>query len=394
MSHPASSTAETTGINTIGPHRQRVLDALRHRQPDRIPLDLGSTIVTGIAISSYQNLLSHLGIRPGAIDFFDLEAQLALVDTTILERFQIDTAGVKPGTPKNPSDVSPGEDLSQPDAWGVRRKFSHETHTWFVVEGPLSGSISRQDVLNHPFPDPENPQWFQGIGDTIASIRAARDCAILLSLPTNFILKSIEMRGYEDWLMDSAQDQPLLEVLLDSIQEVQLEVCRSILEAFGDQVDIVVNFDDLAIQDRLLVSPRVYNKLLEPRLKKLYALIHSKTPAKVLHHTDGAIRPLLPSLIDMGVDAINPVQISAVGMDDLSALKKDFGKHLTFWGGIDTQDLLPQGTVNDVRGSVVKTLETLNRDGGYVLCAVHNIQPDVPPENIVAMYDTALGLLL
>jgi uroporphyrinogen decarboxylase len=131
--------------------------------------------------------------------------------------------------------------------------------------------------------------------------------------------------------------------------------------------------------------------LLEPRLKKLYTFIKSKTQAKILHHTDGAIKPILNSLIAMGVDAVNPLQVSASGMDDLVELKKTYGKSLTFWGGIDTQSLLPFSSTEDVRKSVRKTIDILNEDGGYVLCAVHNIQKDVPPQNIVAMYQEAIS---
>jgi uroporphyrinogen decarboxylase len=199
------------------------------------------------------------------------------------------------------------------------------------------------------------------------------------------------LRGFEDWYIDTKVNPLLLGTLMDQILDLQMEMTGLILREVGSLVDIVINLDDLALQDRLLVSPATYQQLLEPRLCRLYEFIKSNTKAKILHHTDGAIKPLIPSLIEMGIDAINPLQVSAKGMDDLEDLKNKYGDRLTFWGGIDTQYLLPYGTPHEVHHAVEKTLNILNRGGGYVLTPVHNIQNDVPPENIIAVYEAALG---
>jgi len=370
--------------------RQRIMAALMHQQPDRVPLDLGSTLVTGISIQAYRGLIDELNIHQDQIKVYDHEAQLAEVDEKVLRHLQIDTRGVRPGMSKKRSGITPDGDGIW-DEWGFWRKRSPDTGTYFIVKGPLEGEISTHDILKHPMPDPKDPARVAGLRQKIMDLRVQNDCAIMLTVPANFILTSMELRGFEDFYIDSCNNQQLLGFLMDRVLEIQMEICDNILQEVGDIIDVAVNFDDLAIQDRLMVSPRVFNSLLLPRLEKLYMRIKSKTGAKILHHSDGAIKPILADLVDIGIDAINPLQVTAKGMDNLEELKREFGKDLTFWGGIDTQYLLPRGTPDEVRTSVRRTIEILNKDGGYVLCPVHNIQKDVPPENILALYETALN---
>jgi uroporphyrinogen decarboxylase len=367
--------------------RQRVLAALSHQQPDRVPMDLGSTIVTGISIQAYDRLKGALELLTDETHVYDHEAQLAVVDEKVLQLLQIDTRGIRPGLSKRRSAIEADENGIW-DEWGFWRKRSPDTGTYFIVKGPLVGEITTNDILNHPMPDPHDPGRTQGLRQKILDLRKKEDRAIMLSLPANFILTSMELRGFEDWYMDSCANQSLLGFLMDRVLEIQMVMCDNVLREVGDIIDIAVNFDDLALQDRLMVSPRVYQSLLEPRLKKLYQWIKSRTDVKILHHTDGAVKPLLGSLIDMGIDAINPVQVSAKGMDNLEELKNEYGKDLAFWGGIDTQYLLPRATPEEIRSSVLRTIDILNNNGGYVLCPVHNIQKDVPPENILALYNT------
>lgn len=372
--------------------RQRVLSALAHEQPDRVPIDFGSTIVTGISIAAYERLKHYLNMDLPETEVFENSAKLAVVCEQILDLFGVDTVGVRPG----PGDSwvakqAQGDESVLWDEWGFWRNYSSTTGTYFLDRGPLAGEISLQTIHSHPWPVPDDPGRVRGLRQQILELRQQTDRAILLSLPTNFILTSFELRGFEDWYIDSKLNPELLGVLLDQIQEIQLSMCGILLDEVGDLVDVVVNFDDLAMQDRMLVSHRTYEKLLEPRLEKLYDFIRSKTSAKILHHTDGAVEPLLDSLIDMGVDAVNPVQVSAKGMGDIQMLKDKYGDRLTFWGGIDTQSLLPFGTPEEVRRATINTIEVFNQKGGYVLNSVHNFQQDVPPQNIEAMFAAALG---
>jgi uroporphyrinogen decarboxylase len=389
MSSEHTPIKETSTITTIT-SRQRVLAALSHKQPDRVPMDLGSTIVTGISIQAYDRLKDALNFHLGKTQVYDHEAQLAVVDEQVLQRLKIDTRGVKLGMSKQRSTIE-ADKHGIWDEWGFWRKRSPDTGTYFIVKGPLEGDITTNDILKHPTPDPYDPARISGLRAKILDMRAKGDCAIMLSLPANFILTSMELRGFEDWYIDSSANQHLLGFLMDHVLEIQMAMCDNILTEVGNIIDIAVNFDDLAMQDRLMVSPRIYSSLLEPRLIKLYQRIKSKTAAKILHHSDGAIKPILASLIDIGVDAINPLQVSAKGMDDLEGLKKEFGNDLSFWGGIDTQHLLPNATPEEIRSSVLRTINILNKDGGYVLCPVHNVQKDVPPQNVLAMYDTVIN---
>lgn len=370
-------------------HRERLLAALSHKQPDRVPVDIGSTIVTGISLKTYAGVKQILGIETGPTRVFDQAAQLAQIDEEVLTRWGVDTRGFIPGSnPDLPNDVDENETIT--DDWGIRKQYSPESETFFVADSPLKGEISVNRIRAYPWPDPHSIVPLDGLLERIREAKSRDDYAIVLALPTNFILTSMELRGFEDWYMDFGWNKTCLGFLFDQILEIQLEICDRILSAVGDQVDVVVNFDDLAMQDRLLVSPASFKELLKPRLKRLFDFIHSKTPAKLLHHSDGAIQPILDDLIEIGVDAINPVQVSARGMGDLPLLKRKFGDRITFWGGIDTQHLLPFATPQEVYSQVQRTIEEMNVDGGYVLCSVHNIQNDVPPENVVAMFDAIL----
>ena len=379
-----------TSSNTMTA-RQRVLAALSHQQPDRVPIDLGSTIVTGISIVADNNIKQHLGSDLPDTRVYDNSASLAIVDEPIMERFGVDTRGVKAGLSDTVrAKQSEADETMLWDEWGFWRKFSSETSTYFLDHAPLSGEITLQSILNYDWPDPDDPGRTRGLREQILSLRQQGEWAIVLSLPTNFILTSFELRGFEDWYIDSKLNQKLLGSLMDQILEIQLATCANILNEVGDLVDIVANFDDLAMQDRIIVSMPDYDQLLEPRLRKLITFIRSATEARIMHHTDGAVEPVLGSLIDMGVDAVNPVQVSAKGMGNIRQLKQKYGDHLAFWGGIDTQSLLPFGSPQEISQSVRETIEILNKEGGYILGSVHNIQNDVPPQNILTMYETAL----
>ncbi len=372
-------------------HRQRILNALYHRQPDRVPLDLGSTIVTGISLGAYSRLKEYLKLDLGEVKVFDRTAQVALVDDEILNLFEIDTRGVLPGLPENRPQVELPAENGFIDEWGLLRKMPPGADSFFVANAPMAGELSLYAIAQYPWPDPGDAGRTRFLVKQVNDLRQKGAWAILLSLPGNFIATSMLLRGFEDWYIDSALNPDLLGALMDQVLEIQMEMCANILAKVGGLVDVVVNLDDLATQDRLLVSLPSYHRLLEPRLVQFYDFVRGKTSARILHQTDGAVEPLLDSLIEMGIAAINPLQVSAQGMGDVEVLKTKYGSRLAFWGGIDTQHLLPYGTLSEVRQTVEKMVNILNVDGGYVLSAVHNIQNDVPAQNIVAMYSSALG---
>ncbi len=372
-------------------HRERILAALSHQSPDRIPIDLASTPVTGISVQAYDRLKMCLGLDIGETQIYDRGSHLAQVDREIFEILEIDTRGVKPGASSIRPDTDSVDHDAYVDEWGIIHKRLRRDDVYFVANGPLRGEISVNDVLHYPWPIPDDPGRVAGLKEQILALRAEGDWAIVLSLPSSFIQQSQLLRGFEEWFYDAATDTSRLCALLDQVMEIQMATCEYILDAVGSEIDIVFGYDDLAMQDRLIVSPAMYGSLLEPRLAKFIAFLRSKTRAKIVHHTDGAVSAILPSLAAMGIDAVNPVQVSAKGMDDTAELKRQVGDRLAFWGGIDTQRLLPFGKPEEVRVDTLRRIRDLNQNGGYVLCSVHNIQGDVPVENLIAMYEAALN---
>jgi uroporphyrinogen decarboxylase len=194
------------------------------------------------------------------------------------------------------------------------------------------------------------------------------------------------LRGFEDWFIDLAADQKLAAAMFDAVVEHTSAIAAEILKAGGDLVDVVLVGEDMGFQNGPIISPELYRRLFKPRHKKFFDTVKKHTSAFVLLHSCGSIYKLLPDIIELGVDAINPVHVAARDMDS-SMLGSEFGDRLSFWGGIDTQRVLPNGTPEEVKAEVRRRIRDLAPGGGYVLAAAHNIQPDVPVENILAMFE-------
>jgi uroporphyrinogen decarboxylase len=197
-----------------------------------------------------------------------------------------------------------------------------------------------------------------------------------------------KMRGFEDGYMDLAGDPDRARRVMEKILEIKLAYWERALRELGDLVDVVGEADDLGGQDRTLFSPATYRTLVKPLQQELFAFIRARTDARIFFHTCGAVRELIPDLVEIGVDILNPVQVSAAGMDS-AALKREFGRDLVFWGGgVDTQRILGAGSPDDVRAEVRRRIADLRESGGFVFATVHNVQPNVPPANLVAMWET------
>jgi uroporphyrinogen decarboxylase len=196
------------------------------------------------------------------------------------------------------------------------------------------------------------------------------------------------MRGFENYFSDFANNEKLLTSLMEKVMMLKMEYWDKALAEVGDYADAVGEADDFAGQYRMLISPGMYRRIVKPLHKRLFDFIHARTKAKIFFHSCGAIRPVIGDLIEVGVDILNPVQVSATGMDS-AELKKEFGKDIVFWGGgVDTQRVLGDGTPQQVRDDVRRRIEDLAPGGGFVFATVHNIQGNVPPENIMAMWET------
>jgi uroporphyrinogen decarboxylase len=369
---------------------QRVRSALHHQEPDHIPFDLGGTGLTTIHVDGYRRLRSHLGLPPVQVKIMAQAEQLAVVDEDLAARLDADVRLVMPGLATGFEYRLPDEDEHEAytDEWGIGwRKPKDGGFYYDMYEHPLAGAESLSDLKAHTFPDPVDPGRFATLRSQ-AEAAYAKGKAIVLAGPCAGIVEVYSwMRGYEPFYIDLAVNQDLVAYMLDRMVEFKCAFWERALRDVGDLVDVVVEADDLAGQHSMLLSPKTYRKLIKPRHERLFSFIKAQAPVKVFFHSCGAVRPVIPDLIDAGIDILNPVQISAAGMDP-HELKREFGRDLVFWGGgVDTQQVLGTATPDQVREDVRRNIEALAPGGGFVFAAVHDIQANVPPENIIAMWE-------
>lgn len=364
-------------------HRERVLAALDHIQPDRVPLDLGSTANSSIHADGYLRLARHFGMESKA-EIIHRMMQTANVPEGILQALFIDVRGIFLGAPEKSraEELGPGE---YRDAWGCVRVKPPGSYYYDQVRFPLQGDISLSTIVKYPWPNPDDPGWTRHLRGRLQWIREKTDCAAVLTVPTAFVHVSQYLRGFQDWFMDFISNPKLLDALFDAVLEVNSQICKNVLKEIGSEVDVIATGDDLGTQNGLQVSYAHYQKHIHPRLAKYFRLIREHSPAKIHFHSCGSIAAIIPDLIEIGVDILHPIQVRAAGMNP-GDLKRKYGNRLVFWGDIDSQHVLPHGGMEDVRREVETRIEQMGRGGGYILGAVHDIQPDVPVENILAMY--------
>jgi uroporphyrinogen decarboxylase len=364
-------------------HRERVLAALEHREPDRLPIDLGTARFTGIVKGACEKLCAYLGFgEPGPV--VDRMQQLVEVDERILTFLDVDARAFAQGAPDRGGDVLLGEDRYR-DEWGVVRRRPLGSHYYDIEVSPLAGEITTETVARYPWPDPTDPGLVRGLREKAERLHKT-DYALIYNARFNLVHTTQYLRGFEDWYLDLGQDHALFECLMQAVLEVLLEVNRRTLSEVGDLIDVVAFGDDLGLQDRPVCSPVTYRKLIRPCQERIVETIRAHTRAKILYHTCGSVYQYLDDFIGLGFDALNPVQVSAKDMEP-GRLKREYGDRIAFWGGIDSQRILPRGTPEEVAAEVRRIFELLGRGGGWVLAAVHNIQPDVPPENILALFE-------
>ena len=363
-------------------HRERLVAAVNHRQPDRVPVDFASTRDSSIVVEGYRRLKQHFGVQ-GEDNLTSRMMQVVNVDERVLQALDVDARGVFPPAPP---DELIGEDRYR-DEWGVERVRPEGAYYFDQVRFPLAGDITRADILGYPWPEPQPVVRRKGIKDRIREIHAAGYAAVL-NLQSGFVHTSQYLRGFEDWFADFAGDRKLLEMLFDAILEASLAISRELLDEAGGEADILMASDDLGLQGGLMVSPEAYREVIKPRHERYFRLIHDMAPGKVFFHTCGSVADIIEDMIEIGVDILHPVQVTAAGMAP-AHLKRKYGADLTFWGAVDTQHVLPHGSVRDVENEVERRIEELGEGGGYVLGAVHNVQPDVSVDNLLAMYRRA-----
>ena len=373
--------------------RERLLVALNHQEPDRVPIDLGGN-QTGIHKFAYEALIKHLGIDDEIV-IMDAVQQLAQPCEAVLEKLHVDTryiaagaaADWKGGIVQEERDGRLWHDLV--DEFGVRWSMPDDQPYFMDITYHPLADASIEDVRNYPFPKGDDPGRFAGLRDRALQIKQETPYAVVSGISGVTYEICWYMRGLEKWFMDMMTNPDFCEALIDQTFKFWMDWFSVFLGEVGDVVDVIMIGDDLAGQTGPLFNPMVYREIVKPRHKKLVQYIKSRTNAKIWYHTCGACAQYIPELIDNGIDVLNPVQISAVDMEPVN-LKARFGDKLSFWGGgIDAQHILPHGSPEQVREEVRKNLDAFKPGGGYVFNNVHNIQSGVPPENVVALYDAA-----
>ena len=362
--------------------------ALNFQEPDRVPIDLAQAGGDGITAVAYQRLIPHLGLPPRQIRIDNKLAQSVYVDEDVLQRFGVDFRRLDLGAPDNWRDEPVGEDGYR-DEWGVVRTRPPGGYYYDLTESPIAAD-TLDAIDRHPWPDAEDPGRYRGLRERARQLHQDTDYAVVLNVNCAFFLRCAELRGWENFYVDMAGNPQFAAAIMERYLDIRLRMAERALEEVGEHVDIVfVSSDDLGMTDRPIVSPQMYRQLIKPLQQKTFDFFKARTPAKRFYHCDGALYPIIDDFIEIGVEALNPIQVNAVGMGDTAKLKREFGDRLAFWGAIDTHQVLPQGTPEEVRAEVRRRIADLGPGGGYVLCSVHNIQPDVPPENVVAMFDAA-----
>ncbi len=362
--------------------RSRFHAVMEHRQPDRVPVDLAGTSLTGMSDGFQQRLKDFLG--------FEGEGEKANhgVDTRILEWAGTDFRSVGEIPSLHGSlarTISPVESI---DEWGVRRKFLNGY--WEICECPLAGA-SMEELEAFPWPSPElDDSRLEAWRAEAKHLAEDTPYVVVGEHPVYGVLElGCWMCGYDGFLLRMAMEPDFVKRFFDRVLSIQLRVLEQYLGAIGEYIALATSGDDFGMQSGPLISPDMFRSLVVPYFTR--RITRTKELGRgcyYWHHTCGSVVSLLDGIMACGVDILNPVQTSAAGMQP-AALKAAHGGELAFWGAIDTQDLLRNGTPEMVRAVVLDTIQTLGCGGGYVLAPAHNIQADVPPENVAAMIEAA-----
>lgn len=393
--------------------RERIQRALQHKEPDILPWDLGGMRSTGIMAIAYVSLRKVLKLPTDNIKVYDVGQQLAWVDEDIRRIFGIDVIALD--TEKVLADYIygwkpyqlPNEERTNtliPANYRVEERENGSRLLWdnerAVGKMPSQGFYF--DGLYHPLEKAESPRdierWepatfskeaLEALGKEAKNLYENTDYAIMGSFGGNILEGGQTLMGWEKFMSALLSNRPLVEALIEKMVEGYIKNLELYLDAVGDYIQIIQMGDDLGTQNGPMISPRLYKELIFPAHKRIYEYVHHKAPhIYVFLHSCGGIYELIPYLISAGVDILNPVQTSAANMEP-EKLKREFGKDLVFWGGgCDTQRVLPFGTPEEVKKHIRERIAIFSSGGGFVFCQIHNIQANVPVENIIALLET------
>jgi uroporphyrinogen decarboxylase len=316
----------------------------------------------------------------------DRMAQTVVPDESLLQRFDIDFRWIVPHW------VQVTERTDVPgyiDMWGVRYKAAGD---WdhCVVDGAPMRHATVETIDDFQWPDPNDPEQFKGLGEKAKRLYENTDFVIGAdAIKAGVLMNALQMRGYDQFFMDLVIDKSFAEALMDRILKTLKEMWSRYLAEVGPYVQLAYVTDDLGSQSSLLISPKMFREMLKPRMKELHDHIKNQADVKLMFHTDGAVLPLVDDFLEMNVDILNPVQTSVAGLDDTYSLKERFGDRLSFHGAMDVQQMLPNASTDELELEIARRIYDLGRDGGFILAPCHNIGHDIPPENVVTLFEKA-----
>lgn len=400
--------------------RDRILASINHKEPDRVPIDLGATPSSGISAVAHSNLCRYLKFEDTHTRIYDVVQQLAQPEEEILKLFGVDIVDI--GRTFN-CDNSNWYDITLPNgriaqypqwfhpkqqadgSWIADKSntplalmppnatfFDQVCFPWVAgYPDKLNGldeamnKVMWAAFVHSPWDHISDTGFWENLRNNALTLRENTDRAIMIVCGCNLFEWGAFLRRMDNFLMDLVSEPKTVEAFLDALLERHLDILEKVCHSVGDIVDILRFGDDLGMDTGPLMSPEMYNRIFKPRHSIMCKYVHQNSQMKTFLHSCGSIYKLLPYLIEAGYDIINPVQTCCVDMEP-QRLKKEFGKDITFWGGgCDTRNVLNRSTPQQVKDHVKKQLEIFAPGGGFVFAAVHNILPDVPPENIIAM---------
>lgn len=404
--------------------RERVLATIAHKQPDQVPVDLGSTPSSGISAIAYSNLLKAIGRTDLPVQIYDVVQQLAQLDMSIIDRFGVDVLDIGRAFNTEEKDwhetiLANGDKAFYPIHFNPVKQADGSYHCYdedgkrllaLMPQGAtffdqsyfpyINGFPENYDTLDEemgrvlwsryvhsPWDHTQDPDFWKTLREKTLQLRASTDKALMIVCGCNLFEWGTFLRRMDNFLMDLLCEPDQVARMLDQLLERHLATLAKVCDSVGDIVDIIRFGDDLGMTSGPFMDVDTYRSLFKPRHKQLCDYVKTHSQMHTFIHSCGSISSLMPDLIEAGIEIFNPVQTNARQMEP-EFLKKEFGQDCTFWGGgVETVGTLNNGTSEQVREQVLERLEIMSAGGGFVFNTVHNILPDVPPQNILAMFD-------
>lgn len=368
--------------------RTAFTELTNHQAPERILVDFGKHIGS-FHINAYEQIKAHLGIQ-SETKILDRMAQNVVLDEEVCQRLGIDFRWVIPNW-VGVREVEVNGEPGYIDMWQTPHKWTDVGQYYAIHASPFNQeTLTVEDIESFEWPDPFNPAMFTGLKEQAQAWFENTDYVVGADgIKVGILQTASQLRGYDKLFLDFALNPEMAHTLLDRVSSIINEMYRQYLQVVGPYVQVVVITDDQGTQNSLMVSPKMFRQFIKPRLKSLIDTIKATADVRVLMHCDGAILKLIPDLIEIGVDILNPIQTVVKGLEDTRALKAQFGDQICFHGAIDVQQVMVKASVNEIRQEVKQRIRDLGPDGGFIIAPCHNINVDIPIENSLAMFAAA-----